>query len=78
MASLDNIFLNPAAVEHLFEEQLKIWPLASTNFGALESVQTKSLSPRIVVQFNPQRLVSSTANTDAQTINGRQCFFCRQ
>ena len=86
MDSLGNIVLNKAALEKLFEDQLHRWPLARDNYAALENVKLRSFplnqeqpkSVEIKVQFNPSRLSSSTAEVDADTINGRQCCFCKE
>lgn len=86
MNSFSNIVLNQAALDRLFEDQLERWPLARENYAALEDVKLRSfplddgeLNPvEIQVQFNPSRMVSSTAKIDAQTIKNRKCFFCKE
>ncbi|MBR5074550.1 MAG: DUF4922 domain-containing protein [Bacteroidales bacterium] len=86
MRSFDNIVLNQAAVDRLFRDQLQRWPLARDNYAALENVKLRSFpldekaekSVEMKVQFNPSRMVSSTAKIDAETIRARQCFFCKE
>lgn len=61
------------------EEQKLSWPLAAANFGGLEKVKVKQFQFdgfQIKVQFNPQRMSSSSANVDKQTIAARKCFLC--
>ena len=78
--------LNQAAVDRLFRDQLQRWPLARDNYAALENVKLRSFpldekaekSVEMKVQFNPARMVSSTAKIDAETIRKRQCFFCKE
>ena len=59
--------------------QLSRWPLACGNFRALKNVRVKSLSAGglgVKVQFNPARIVSSAAKTDAASLRARPCFLC--
>lgn len=60
-------------------EQLSEWPLAQTNYQALGAVCVKELHVGGIaykVQFNPARITSSGAKTDAQSIQARKCFLC--
>jgi hypothetical protein len=56
------------------------WPLAAKNIAALDQVQSRSLvlSPTetLTIQHNPERITSSTAKTDSQSIGRRPCFLC--
>ncbi|HLP04582.1 MAG TPA: DUF4922 domain-containing protein [Paludibacter sp.] len=66
-------------LKSLFHEQVSNWELARNNFAGLKTVQTKVFSFEdfeIKVQFNPARIVSSGAKTDAKTIAERPCFLC--
>ncbi|MFZ4725547.1 MAG: DUF4922 domain-containing protein, partial [Paludibacter sp.] len=57
------------------------WPLAQTNFAGLKTVRTKSFSfgdYEVKVQFNPARMASSGAKTDAKSIAERKCFLCAE
>ena len=63
------------------KDQLSIWPLAATNFRALKAVKTREfpvfgLPCRI--QWNPERVGSSTADTSPEAIAARPCFLCEQ
>jgi len=65
----------------LFKEQIKIWPLAENNYKALQNVISKELlidGVRIVLQCNPARIVSSTANINKGAIQARPCFLCEK
>ena len=68
-------------IKSLITEQLSSWPLAHTNFNGLKTVQTKSFSFgdfEVRVQFNPARMASSGAKTDAKSIAERKCFLCAE
>ena len=86
--SFDNIILNKAAIDKLFEKQLDIWELARNNYASLPNIKYREVKLRggsnkegevvVKIQFNPHRIVSSTADIDAKTLNARDCFFCKQ
>ena len=66
-------------VKQLFHEQVSNWELARVNFAGLKTVKSKSFSFgdfEVLVQFNPARIVSSGAKTDAKSIAARPCFLC--
>jgi len=68
-------------VAELLQEQLKVWELARNNYDALKQVKVKELAFdnfKIKVQFNPARIVSSSAKIDTKSIQERKCFLCRQ
>ena len=61
------------------QDQLSVWPLAAANFRALKSMRTRSLTVgglEAKIQFNPERIASSTADTDEATLAARPCFLC--
>ncbi len=63
------------------KDQLSVWPLASTNFRALKGARTKELPVFGLpcrVQWNPERVASSTADTSPEAIAARPCFLCAQ
>jgi len=63
----------------LWQEQVVNWPLAATFYGSLAQVQTREFEVdgfRILVQFNPARIASTAAKTDAASIAERPCFLC--
>ncbi len=60
-------------------DQLSVWPLASANFRALKAAKTREVEfggLRCRVQYNPGRVLSSTADTSPQAIAARKCFLC--
>jgi hypothetical protein len=67
------------AAEHLFNFQLNSWELLKKNYEALKTVQTKSFwfnGFKIKVQFNKERIISTSAVVDEESINNRKCFLC--
>ncbi len=61
--------------------QLAEWQLAADNFAALEKVVVKDFQVggmKIKVQFNPARIVSSSAKVDAKSVKERKCFLCEE
>ena len=69
------------AVENLYRKQLNNWELAANNYKALALVKTKQVDVdgwKYLVQFNPARIVSSSAKIDPQSIKERKCFLCRK
>jgi len=68
-------------VNQLFQEQLNDWTLAENNYKALEQVKVKTLDVNghpYKVQFNPARILSSSAKVDAESVQERRCFLCRE
>lgn len=71
----------PEMAKTLVQQQKATWPLAKQNYEGLEKAETKVFDFgdfRIVAQFNPERIRSSAAKTDAKTIASRPCFLCLQ
>lgn len=70
--------LNEQAVL-LVNQQRSVWVLADKNFDALTRIQWNNYDFghfNIITQFNPERIRSSAAKTDAKTITERPCFLC--
>lgn len=68
-------------VRLLFQEQRLYWPLAEKNYQALSEVETTKMLVRgrmIKLQFNPERIRSSSANIDAASLKKRPCFLCKE
>lgn len=66
-------------IDKFLEDQLAVWPMAADNFKALQNVEVKDLDVdgmKIKVQFNPARIVSSSAKVDAKSLKERKCFLC--
>jgi hypothetical protein len=65
----------------LFSDQLKSWELARSNYADLQYIRIKAIpfeGFKILVQFNPKRIISSSARVDPQSISARPCFLCKQ
>lgn len=65
--------------KELITQQKENWPLAKSNYFNFSKVEKKIFEFdqfKIVVQFNPGRLVSSSAKVDADSIENRSCFLC--
>ena len=63
----------------LVTQQKETWDLARKNFKGLNRIQTNHFNFdhfNITVQFNPERIRSSAAKTDAKSIAERPCFLC--
>lgn len=63
----------------LVAQQKITWELASKNYRGLDRIQTRTFNFgdfEIRVQFNPERIRSSAAKTDAKSIADRPCFLC--
>jgi len=66
-------------INELFSSQLREWDLAKLNYSQLDKVRTRKLNFgtfEVLVQFNPERIRSSAAKVDAQSIGERPCFLC--
>ena len=66
-------------INKFLQDQLSVWPLASSNFRALKQAQVKELTANGVeckVQYNPTRIASTTAEVDSASLAKRPCFLC--
>lgn len=71
--------LTSQQADNLINAQIAVWPQAAGNFEALKNVEVKDLDVdgmHIKVQFNPARIVSSSAKVDAKSLKERKCFLC--
>ena len=65
--------------KQLFQEQSTTWKLATDNYRALSKVIFKEYiidGFRVRLQFNPGRIISSSANVSKDAITERPCFLC--
>lgn len=65
----------------LLQHQKENWDLVNDNFGALDSVKTKKFiidDYELKTQFNPSRIISSSAKVDKKSIETRACFLCNE
>ncbi|MCU7496124.1 MAG: DUF4922 domain-containing protein [Ignavibacteria bacterium] len=63
----------------LLAQQKGSWELLSKGYKSLESIEVKNFEFehfKIKVQFNPGRIVSSSAKVDPKSIKERKCFLC--
>jgi len=67
------------SVNSLLKEQIINWELARKNYGDLNRIRVKKIDFdhfELNIQFNPERIVSSSAKTDSRSIEKRKCFLC--
>jgi Domain of unknown function (DUF4922) len=68
-------------VRALINQQKEAWPLLRDGLERLSEVRTKEFSingSKVLAQNNPQRMLSTSALVDAQSIKQRPCFLCVQ
>lgn len=61
------------------QAQLNKWPSAANQYSQLTGVLTRTIQVDdvpVMVQFNPGRTASTTANIDPKAIQARPCFLC--
>ncbi len=69
----------PASVGRLLEDQKREWKKLSEGYASLRAARTRHVDCAgfsVTLQFNPQRIVSTGARTDPQSIRSRKCFLC--
>jgi uncharacterized protein DUF4922 len=68
-----------ARTHALLAQQLETWPALRDGVAGLGEVRYKKLTVKgsaVLAQFNPRRIVSTTARVDSATIRERPCFLC--
>ncbi len=68
-----------SAAKYLLEQQKNDWKQLADGYKSLELVQTKRFEFdgfEFRIQFNPGRIISSSAKVDEQSIKNRKCFLC--
>jgi hypothetical protein len=68
-------------VARLMEKQKISWTLLRENYSALSNVETKSFwfdGFEIKAQYNPARIISSSADVAKEAIEKRPCFLCER
>lgn len=71
----------PEAVDRLIAKQMRDWDEARCNYEALATASTRQLKlgeSTIVLQHNPERHRSASANIDAKSLAQRNCFLCTE
>jgi hypothetical protein len=69
------------AAKELLESQKKEWSMLAAGSASLSTVEVKKYEYEgftLKVQFNPGRIISTSAKVDAKSINERKCFLCPQ
>ena len=69
------------AIDRLLKSQLQTWPLAAKNYKALDAVRERSMTSRygsLTLQYNPERVRSTMARVDEQSLRERPCFLCEK
>jgi hypothetical protein len=70
-----------SAIDTFFHQQLGNWNMAREHYNDLRLVRQKIFSfsgYTIEAQYNPRRIISSSARVDEKSIRERPCFLCRQ
>jgi ATP adenylyltransferase/5',5'''-P-1,P-4-tetraphosphate phosphorylase II len=65
----------------LLEQQKKSWPQLTNGYASLQRIRIREIACdgfSVRLQFNPGRLVSSSAKVDPKSIAARKCFLCRE
>ncbi|MBN1301883.1 MAG: DUF4922 domain-containing protein [Melioribacteraceae bacterium] len=65
----------------LLNHQIHNWELAAKGYDSLASVEVREFEfddHVIKVQYNPGRIISTSANVDDESIKKRKCFLCYQ
>lgn len=71
---MENILKN---LDRHLEEQLDRWPSCRKAFNNLRRIKTRVISSSgLRLQFNPARIISTTAGIDPSEIAARRCFLC--
>ncbi len=68
-----------SAAKMLLESQKQTWTQLADGYKSLETIKVKTFyfdGFRIKAQFNPGRIISSSAKVDAASIKERKCFLC--
>ncbi|UCG27504.1 MAG: DUF4922 domain-containing protein [Bacteroidales bacterium] len=68
-------------IKNFLSDQEKTWELLRINYGLLDKVRTREFHFghfNIKAQFNPSRIISSSARIDPESIAARTCFLCNE
>lgn len=71
----------PALIQVLLTQQQHTWPQLREAIAGLQQVEYRRFSIKgdeVLAQFNPQRIVSTSAKVDIASIQARPCFLCAQ
>lgn len=84
--AMENIFISNQsnladAAKELLAQQKTEWELLANGSKSLETVEVKEFQFdgfSLKVQFNPGRIISTSAKVDPKSIKERKCFLCPQ
>lgn len=68
-------------ISKFVRDQLSVWPMAAANFRSAKNAETRSLDfggLEVVLQHNPERIISTAGPVDMEEIRARKCFFCHR
>ncbi len=68
-------------VLEFIHRQMNDWPLAAQNYNQFSHTKERIIAFdefNLIVQFNPERIRSSAAKVDKQSITERKCFLCTE
>ena len=68
-------------INAFFDQQLSAWDDARQRFANLEQVSTREIVVdgfALTIQYNPTRIVSTSANISKQALSERPCFLCEK
>ncbi|MGD8782759.1 MAG: DUF4922 domain-containing protein [Ignavibacteria bacterium] len=71
----------PQKLSALLNQQKTVWELLNKNYTALSDVKMKEFffdDVKINLQFNPHRIISTSAKVDKKSIENRKCFLCKE
>ncbi len=66
-------------VDRLLAEQKVNWKRLADGYDSLQAARTRRVDGTgyaVTLQFNPQRIASTAARTDQESIRARKCFLC--
>lgn len=90
-ATLIGAAINKDTLQAFFQRQMEVWPQVRERFQELDSgvehrvlyrfapartAAPKEFAGKLVAQYNPARVISTTAKVDKQSIAQRPCFLC--
>lgn len=65
----------------LLDQQKFVWQLAAKNYKGLKKMKVKTLDldgVKVYLQYNPERIKSTSAKVDEKSISERACFLCEE
>ncbi len=71
----------PEKLSALLNQQKSVWKLLNKNYDSLSDVKIKEFffdDIKVNLQFNPHRIISTSAKVDKQSIENRKCFLCKE